>query len=634
MTRKIPNHKLLMGLTILCGFIAIFSLGVGHASAATTSTLYVSTQGNDNWNGLSSTHTSGVNGPKATIKNAVSKVATDGTVYIASGTYNENNININKNLALKGADQKSTIVNGANKGRIFIISSSAKVTISKLTITNGYSNSAGGAIENQGTLTVNTCKFTKNNVKGTYSDGGAIENKGTLKANSCNFTYNTAYYGGAIYNMKNATISSCNFYKNTATTSGGAISNYLYSLNITSTSFTSNKATSSGGAIESQGPLTIIGSTFTTNTVPGKDGCGGAIDSKCSINLENCKFTGNSVTPNVTINEGLEAYGDTGGAIVNQNGSSSINTFTNVTFTNNISPYGGAIDNYRGTLNLVNCTFQGNKACVNGAAIENEGTGILNVSQGTTFTDNIAGWGGAIFNCYKCTANGITFTGNKATKAGGALVNQGVSFNIISCTITDSSASHNGGAIANTGTMTIKSSTIKYCHTTIDGGAIDNQGKLTIESSKFYKNTVTSTNDGNGGAIENQGTLTISNGCTFTNNHAYYGGAIYNMKTATINNSTFSGNTANSGGAISNYNTAINVTGCTFTSNKATNSGGAIENQKGTLTVKSSEFISNSVTSSGGCGGAIYSKSGTCNADSSNTFTSNTASYGKNIYKC
>ena len=48
--------------------------------------------GNDNWNGLNSTYTSGINGPKATIKNATGTVKSDGTVYIASGTYNENNI--------------------------------------------------------------------------------------------------------------------------------------------------------------------------------------------------------------------------------------------------------------------------------------------------------------------------------------------------------------------------------------------------------------------------------------------------------------------------------------------------------------------------------------------------------------
>ena len=56
---------------VLMGIVFIFSYGMGNVSAAPV-TIYVNgSSGNDGWNGLNSTWTSGLNGPKATIKNWV-----------------------------------------------------------------------------------------------------------------------------------------------------------------------------------------------------------------------------------------------------------------------------------------------------------------------------------------------------------------------------------------------------------------------------------------------------------------------------------------------------------------------------------------------------------------------------------
>jgi hypothetical protein len=55
---------------------------------------------------------------------------------------------------------------------------------------------------------------------------------------------------------------------------------------------------------------------------------------------------------------------------------------------------------------------------------------------------------------------------------------------------------------------------------------------------------------GNGGGIFNEGTLTVAN-CTFQNNQANTGGAIFNNGTQmTVTGSTFNLNTAGGGGAI------------------------------------------------------------------------------------
>ncbi len=95
--------------------------------------------------------------------------------------------------------------------------------------------------------------------------------------------------------------------------------------------------------------------------------------------------------------------------------------------------------------------------------------------------------------------------------------------------------------------------------------------------------------------------------CTFSNNFAREGGAIYNYDDAcpTMANCTFSANRAQSGGAIVNRdgsNAAIRR--CTFASNHATLRGGAIFNDYGSSPeIEQCVFRNNT---SDGYGGAIY----------------------------
>jgi hypothetical protein len=58
---------------------------------------------------------------------------------------------------------------------------------------------------------------------------------------------------------------------------------------------------------------------------------------------------------------------------------------------------------------------------------------------------------------------------------------------------------------------------------------------------------------GNGGAIYNSGTLTVSNS-TFSDSSGTNGGAIFNIGALEVTNSTFSGNSATFGGGIFNAN--------------------------------------------------------------------------------
>jgi hypothetical protein len=142
-------------------------------------------------------------------------------------------------------------------------------------------------------------------------------------------------------------------------------------------------------------------------------------------------------------------------------------------------------------------------------------------------------------------------------------------------TITDSTLSNNvggidGGAIANSGPLTIINSTLAHNGAGADtfgsggsGGGISNAGILTITNSTLAAN-VASGDFGAGGGISNAGPLTITNS-TLTANAARSGGGISNAGALTITNSTLTANVASGdfgagGGGLSSGGLGSSVT--------------------------------------------------------------------------
>jgi len=267
------KHSILKIPLLLLVSVVLFSFGVSAVSAASTSnnsTIYVSTQGNDTWDGLNATY-NGTSGPKATIANATGTVVVNGTVHIAQGTYNETGIIITKNMTIIGENQDNTIINGKQTGTtIFTILPGINVTLINLTLTNSTSINYGGAIVNYGTLIINNCTFynntateggaicnyfdsnlTVNNSKFTdnigKNDSGAIVSVGTLTVTNSTFTGNSAPIGGAITTNTILIVTNSAFYNNTAQY-GGAILEYG-NLTVTNSTFMGNTATINGGAI-------------------------------------------------------------------------------------------------------------------------------------------------------------------------------------------------------------------------------------------------------------------------------------------------------------------------------------------------------------------------------------------------
>jgi predicted outer membrane repeat protein len=287
-------------------------------------------------------------------------------------------------------------------------------------------------------------------------------------------------------------------------------------------------------------------------------------------------------------------------------------TLDHLNITGGSAASGGAVRNEFGTLFVVNCTLSGNSSTADGGAILNQGGKTL-ITGSTLENNKSLGDGGAIANRIGSVAVSETkFLNNTATKTGGAISNQAGRLSIVGTT-SDMNLSGNkaarggGGAIFNdeAGTATITHATLSnnsatgYFEVFDDGGAIRNSGRMTIEGSLLAGNTSVR----NGGAIENDGVLTIER-------------------------STLSGNTADaSGGAIGNDNPRrahVTIRLCTLKDNTATGAavragadvgdGGALFN-KATMMIHDSTISGNKaenavgVGSSGGAGGAIFNKS-------------------------
>jgi predicted outer membrane repeat protein len=265
----------------------------------------------------------------------------------------------------------------------------------------------------------------------------------------------------------------------------------------------------------------------------------------------NANVTSNSANvtfDNLSISDGGAFSNGYGGAI-NNIGSLTLNRCE---FDSNIAiKRGGAIYN-SGQMAINNCFFENNFA-TDGGAIENQGTMTV---TGGNFQENVAGPvrlngpvnsnGGAIDNQGTLTISGCSFGGDSAfypgrKSAGGEIANFGT-LTVTGCSIgLGVVGAEEGGAIANFGTAVVTGCSITGGANF--GGAVFNSGSMTISSS-----TIDSSGASEGGGIFNSGTLTLSASTVTGNSASSAGGGIYNTGTVyVINGSTVTGNTAPAG---------------------------------------------------------------------------------------
>ncbi len=192
--------------------------------------------------------------------------------------------------------------------------------------------------------------------------------------------------------------------------------------------------------------------------------------------------------------------------------------------------------------------------------------------------------------------------------------------NLSGMTLSSGNVTGNGGAINNTGTLTITNSVIRDNRASAFGGGIRSTNNLTIQNSLIDSNS--STNSTSGGISFGGATLTINNS-TISNNTSFGNGGGLNISATVstmIRNSTISNNTAgaSSGGFFANRGTFINTTisGNRANGALATDGGGGMRIQAGTNTVSivSSTITNNTApNSASGARSGIWHETGTLN---------------------
>ncbi|AUB56375.1 hypothetical protein BK007_10350 [Methanobacterium subterraneum] len=475
-----------------------------------------------------------------TILEAITDALSGDTIMLEDGAiFPEYGLVIDKNLNFDVFNNGYATIDGGNFGTIFIINNGVVVNLQNLILINGQ-GTLGGAIFNNGTLTVNNCTFTDN----TAQDGGAIynggtitytdetlnsitvaQNGGTLTVINSTFTNNTATgNGGAIYNGGTINVTSSTLTSVTITQNGG-------SLDVTGSTFTGNTALN-GGAIYNGGTLTMDGSsTFTSVTITKNGG---------TLNLSNSTFTDNTATGNggainndATIN--LDQSSTLTDSTITENGGTV--TVTNGVFTGNAAENGGAISNDAtfnvtnsstltrtiitrngGTVTVLDSGIIGNTATANGGAISNDAT--IDISNSSTFTGPATTTNGGTV-----TATNSAIIGNTATQDGGAISNDAI---FTSAGTAIANIAFTDYIVHNVATVTADFNTIAGNTALNDGGALFNNGILTVTDNTLTRST-----------LDNLAVATITDNALVSNSAVNDGDEIYNLALLTEADNTF-----------------------------------------------------------------------------------------------
>ncbi|HEX8846812.1 MAG TPA: choice-of-anchor Q domain-containing protein, partial [Pyrinomonadaceae bacterium] len=215
---------------------------------------------------------------------------------------------ITKNLTFDGPNSAANrvTISGGDASRVFNIQAGKTVTIKDLTITDGaatgsFPSNAGGAILNDGTLTIINSTIRDNNAD---LHGGAIYSNGSLTVINSTFNGNNANgsgaAGGAIGSNSTLTITNSTFSNNSANLGGGAIFANSGTTTITNCTIVNNTAGSQGGGIRADASVTLRNTIVANNTAPTNPDLHGVYDSTNGFNLIETpgSATINGATPN------------------------------------------------------------------------------------------------------------------------------------------------------------------------------------------------------------------------------------------------------------------------------------------------------------------------------------------------
>lgn len=411
----------------------------------------------------------------------------------------------------------------------------------------------GGAIYNNGDMTLNNVTFTNNSTTTDHSgysyasQGGAIYNSGADEFGAFFMTSNGVLtINGATFGDKNDPT------KGNSAIQGGAIANsadetgfgYVGELTLNNVNFYYNKAradsnaedgylTSAGGAVwNGDGNITINGDTeFVGNMAEGYATMGGAVwndegeitfnDSVTfDSNISNKTIAGNGAQGGAINNEGLISFTK----LANFQGNEAVNTIAGPRADLTYLSKGGAIYNETygvpATITFEkDAIFEANKADLGGAVFNMDGTVVF--TESTTFTNNVANAdGGAIFNLDEMTFAGEnTFSGNTANGVANDIYNAGtLTFAAGSATEMDGGINGSGAlTIANGATLNLGTASIVQNTMTLNG-TVNADLKNTNEFAFLDVATFTDTTTGKLNlTLKSAGTYNVFKNAVFAN---------------------------------------------------------------------------------------------------------------------
>ena len=358
-------------------------------------------------------------------------------------------------------------LSGANVDdhRLFSVGIGAALTLTHLSLVNATMlTGPGGALANQGVLTLDDVVISHARAQSVYG-GGAIYNQGSLTIRNSTLRQNSSAGGGAIYNQvgAQARIVNTTFVSNTVL--GGAY----------------------GGAISNSGWLTVTDSSFAGNALTLNVACastycgGGAIGNLAGGSVV---VTATTFTSNTTNNSG--------GGILNM-GSLRLALLT---VNDNLAAYGGGVANVlTGTVELDRVIVRANQAAV-GAGLLNNLNGHLLIYDSMVL-NNVAEdrAGGLVNGDSHAVLQRVTFAGNRANNAGGGIENtDNGTLSIENSTFTGNQAGAAGGAIWNhIGLASLTYVTVsENTSAAVGSGGLDNSNDTS--SSLSLQNTVLADN--------------------------------------------------------------------------------------------------------------------------------------------
>jgi hypothetical protein len=256
-----------------------------------------------------------------------------GTIKLTSGE-----LTIKGKLTIDGPGSEVLAVSAGKTNSAILISPGASVTISGLSFRNS-SFSGRSFLNNSGTLSLVNSTLSNNHVN---VSGGAIDNNGILSVRNSSILSNSAFdpffggssyqgggWGGGIYNTGAGTVTVMNStLSGNSADIGGGIEGGQGTVTVMNSAISGNSAWQTGGGINTAGPLTVINSTLANNTV------------------------GNSYTQNIS-GGGIYAW-------YHQTGSEPLLLAFDTIYGNTSSGTGGAIENNADILTIEDSIIAGN----------------------------------------------------------------------------------------------------------------------------------------------------------------------------------------------------------------------------------------------------------------------------------